>query len=43
MSALWIEQPMVAVGLWYGQVYVMDNRCILLMAFQMHRDSVTRS
>ncbi len=27
--------PLVAVGLWYGQAYVMDNehRCILLMAF----------
>ncbi len=35
MSTLWIECPMVAVGLWYGQAYVMDNehRCILLMAF----------
>ncbi len=35
MSTLWFEWPMVAVGLWYGQVYVMDNehRCILLMAF----------
>ena len=35
MSMLWIEWPMVAVGLWYGQAYVMDNkhRCILLMAF----------
>ncbi len=46
MSTLWIEWwPMVAVGLWYGQVYVMDNehRCILLMAFWMHRDTVTRS
>ncbi len=45
MSALWIEWPMVAVGLWYGQAYVMDNehRCILLMAFWMHRDTVTRS
>ncbi len=34
---------MVAVGLWYGQAYVMDNehRCILLMAFWMHRDTVT--
>ncbi len=31
----WIEWPMVAVVLWYGQAYVMDNehRCILLMAF----------
>ncbi len=45
MSALWIEWPTVAVGLWYGQAYVMDNehRCILLMAFWMHRDTVTRS
>ncbi len=35
MSTLWIEWPMVAVGLWYGQAYVIDNehRCILLMAF----------
>ncbi len=38
MSTFWIERP-VAVGLWYGQAYVMDNehRCILLMAFWMHR------
>ncbi len=45
MSTLWIEWPMVAVGLWYGQAYVMDNehRWILLMAFWMHRDTVTRS
>ncbi len=44
-STLWIEWPMVAVGLWYGQAYVMDNehRCILLMAFWMHRDTVMRS
>ncbi len=35
ISTLWIEWPMVAVGLWYGQAYVMDNEhsCILLMAF----------
>ncbi len=40
-----IEWPMVTVGLWYGQAYVMDNehRCILLMAFWSHRDTVTRS
>ncbi len=45
MSTLWIEWPIVAVGLWYGQAYVMDNehRCILLMAFWMHRDTVMRS
>ncbi len=36
---------MVAVGLWYRQAYVMDNehRSILLMAFWLHRDTVTRS
>ncbi len=45
MSILWIEWPMVAMGLWYGQAYVMDNehRCILLMTFWMHRDTVMRS
>jgi len=44
MSTLWIELPMVAVGLWYGQAYVMDSEhgCILLMAFWMHRDTVRR-
>ncbi len=33
------------VGLWYGQAYVMDNehRCILLMAFWMHKDTMMRS
>ncbi len=43
MSTLWIEWPMVAVGLWYGQAYVMDNehRCILLMASR-YRDEVLR-
>ncbi len=25
MSMLWIEWPMVAVGLWYGQAYVMNS------------------
>ncbi len=45
MSTLWIEWLMVVVGLWYGHVYVMDNehRCILLMPFWIHRDTVTRS
>ncbi len=40
----WIEWPMVTVGLWYGQAYAMDNehRWILLMAFWIHRDTVTR-
>ncbi len=33
------------VGERFGQAYVMDNehRCILLMVFLMHRDTVTRS
>ncbi len=45
MSTLWIEWPMVALGLLYGQAYVMykEHRCILLMAFWMHRDTVMRS
>ncbi len=45
MSTLWIDWPMVAVGLWYRQAYVMYNehRCILLMGFWMHRDIVMRS
>ncbi len=45
MSMLWIKWPMVSVELWYGQRYVMENehRCILLMAFWMHRETVTRS
>ncbi len=44
MSTLWIEWPKVAMWLWYGQAYVMDNkhRWILLMAFWMHRDTVKR-
>ncbi len=35
MSMLRIEWAMVAVGLWYGQAYVIDckHRCIFLMAF----------
>ncbi len=45
MSTLWVEWPMVAVGLWYGRACVMNNEhgCILLMAFWTHRDTVTRS
>ncbi len=36
MSTLWIEWPMVAMGLWYGQAYVMDNehRCIYWWNFE---------
>ncbi len=26
MSTLLIERPMVVLGLWYGQAYVMDNK-----------------
>ncbi len=37
MSTLWIEWPMEAVGLWYGQAYVMD------IAFWLHRDTVKKS
>ncbi len=35
MLTLWIKLPMVALGLWHRQAYVMDNenRCILLMEF----------
>ncbi len=45
MSMLWIKWPIVAVGLWYGHAYVMNNghRCILLMAFYMHNDTMMRS
>ncbi len=35
LMSTWIEWPMLAVGLLYGQAYIMDNehRCILLIAF----------
>ncbi len=42
MSTLWIEWPMVAVGLLYGQAYVM-NTPVQWWSFWMHRDTVTRS
>ncbi len=44
MSTLWIEWPMVAVGLWY--VMDSEHRCILLMAFlnaQRYRDEILKS
>ena len=25
MTTMWMEWPMVEVGLWYGQAYVMDS------------------
>ncbi len=40
MSTLWIEWPMVAVGLWYGQAYVMDIDGILNA--QRYRDKILR-
>ncbi len=40
MSMLWIELPMVEVGLWYGQAYVMDIDGILNA--QRYRDEILR-
>ena len=40
MSPLWAECPMVAVGLWYGQVEAMDNKHNLNA--QRYRDEVRR-
>ncbi len=43
MSTLWIEWPMVAVGLWYGQVHVMDNEHIGgILNAQRYRDEILR-
>ncbi len=47
MSTLWIEWPMVAVGLWFGQPYVMDNghRCNFIDAIlnaQQYCDEILR-
>ncbi len=44
MSTLWIEWPMMAVGLWYGQAYVMYNehRSFYWWHFEC-TDTVTRS
>ncbi len=43
MSTLWIEWPMVAVGLWYGQVHVMDNKHIDgILNAQRYRDEILR-
>ncbi len=47
MSTLWIEWPMVAVGLWYGQVYVMDKRTQVhfidgILNAQRYRDEILR-
>ncbi len=48
LMSLWIEWPMVAVGLWYGLAYVMDNehRCNLIEGIlnaQRYRDEILRS
>ncbi len=40
MSTLWIEWPMLAVGLWYGQAYVMDIDGILNA--ERYRDEILR-
>ncbi len=46
MSALWIEWPMVEVGLWYGQAYVMDNKQVHfidgILNAQRYRDEILR-
>ncbi len=47
MSTLWIEWPMVAVGLWYGQAYVMDNWTQVhfidgILNAQRYRDEILR-
>lgn len=44
MSTLWIKWPVVTVGLWYGQAHVKanENKCILLMAFWTHNDTIAR-
>ncbi|KAL0179068.1 hypothetical protein M9458_024510, partial [Cirrhinus mrigala] len=45
-AKLWIEWPMVAVGLWYGQAYVMDNdhRCFTdgILNAQRYCDEILR-
>ncbi|ROL49256.1 hypothetical protein DPX16_16871 [Anabarilius grahami] len=43
MSMLWIEWPMVAVGLWYGQAYVMDSEHSMIMHGPMLQGSVHNS
>ncbi len=46
MSTLWIEWPMVVVGLWYGQAYVYKERCDMcsfgLVEDQSCRDQIDR-
>jgi len=41
MSTLWVEWPMVVVGLWCGQAYVMDNIDGILNA-QRYCDEILR-
>ncbi len=36
MSTLWIEWPMVAVGLWNGPAYVMDNEQVNFVIVHKH-------
>ncbi|KAL0160146.1 hypothetical protein M9458_043871, partial [Cirrhinus mrigala] len=42
MSTLWIEWPMVALGLWYGQAYVMDSEHRCILNAQRNRDKILR-
>ncbi len=46
MLALWIEWPMVAVGLWYGQAYVMENEHVHfidgILNTQRYRNEILR-
>ncbi len=47
MSRLWIEWPMVVVGLWNGQAYVMDIRTKVyfidsILNAQRYRDEILR-
>lgn len=45
MLMLWMGWRLVTVWLWYGQVHVINNKhkCILVMAYWMHRDTVKKS
>ncbi len=47
MSTLWIEWPMVKVGLWYGQAYVLGQRTQVhfidgILNAQRYRDEILR-
>ena len=45
LMSTWIEWPMVAGGLWYGQAYVMDNEHRFIdgiLNAQRHHDEILR-